>query len=80
MAKMGRPKIDNPKVNKISVRLSDEEHVKLIEFAKAHSMTKAEAFKKGLELLYEQCKKIVSHDAIFFKLTTPWEQKNNKSK
>ena len=56
MAKMGRPKIDNPKVNKISVRLSDEEHVKLIEFAKAHSMTKAEAFKKGLALLYEQCK------------------------
>ena len=56
MARMGRPKIENPQVNKISVRLSDEEHVKLIEFAKAHSMTKAEAFKKGLELLYEQCK------------------------
>lgn len=56
MAKMGRPKIENPKVNKISVRLSDEEHEKLIEFAKEHSMTKAETFKKGLELLYEQCK------------------------
>ena len=55
MAKVGRPKIENPKVNKISVRLSDEEHEKLIEFAKEHSMT-AEAFKKGLELLYEQCK------------------------
>lgn len=56
MAKVGRPKIDNPKVNKISVRLSDEEHEKLIVFAKEHSMTKAEVFKKGLELLYEQCK------------------------
>lgn len=56
MAKVGRPKIENPKVNKISVRLSDEEHEKLIEFAKEHSMTKAEAFKKGLELLCEQCK------------------------
>ena len=32
MAKVGRPKIENPKVNKISVRLSDEEHEKLIEF------------------------------------------------
>ena len=56
MAMMCRPKIVNPKVNKISVRLSDEEHEKLIEFAKQHSMTKAEAFKEGLELLYEQCK------------------------
>ena len=49
MAKVGRPKIENPKINKISVRLSDEEHEKLIEFAKEHSMTKAEVFKKGLE-------------------------------
>ena len=56
MAKVGRPKIENPKVNKISVRLSDEEHEKLIEFAKEHSMTKAEACKKGVEILYEQCK------------------------
>lgn len=32
MAKVGRPKIDNPKVNKISVRLSYEEHENLIEF------------------------------------------------
>ncbi len=47
MAKMGRPKIDNPKVNKISVRLSDEEHVKLIEFAKAHSMTKRKLLKRA---------------------------------
>ena len=56
MAKVGRPKIENPKVNKISVRLSNEEHEKLIEFAKEHSMTKAEVFKKGLEILYKQCK------------------------
>ena len=56
MAKVGRPKIENPKVNKISVRLSDEEHEKLIEFAKEHSMTKAEVFKKGLEMVYRQGK------------------------
>ena len=56
MAKLGIPKIDHPKVNKISVRLSDEEHEKLIEFAKEHSMTKAEVFKKGLETLYKKCK------------------------
>lgn len=58
MAKMGRPKIDNPKVNKISVRLSNEEHEKLVEFAKAHSMTKAEAFKKGLELCMSSANKM----------------------
>ena len=46
MAKVGRPKIENPKVNKISVRLSDGEHEKLIEFAKEHSMTKARLSKK----------------------------------
>ena len=72
MAKVGRPKIENPKINKISVRLSDGEHEKLIEFAKEHSMTNAETFKKGLELLYEQCKYIASHLVLFFSMTTPW--------
>lgn len=54
MAKMGRPKVEVPRVNKISVRLTDEEHQVLIDFAESHDMTKTEALKRGLELLYKQ--------------------------
>lgn len=51
---MGRPKVEVPRVNKISVRLTDEEHQVLIDFAESHDMTKTEALKRGLELLYKQ--------------------------
>lgn len=54
MAKMGRPKVEVPRVNKISVRLTDDEHQVLIDFANSHNMTKTEALKRGLELLYNQ--------------------------
>lgn len=52
MAKMGRPKTEDPRTNKISVRLTDEEHKVLIEYAERNSMSKTDAFKQGLQLLY----------------------------
>lgn len=52
MAKMGRPKEENPKVNRITVRFTDEENRVVLEYAKKHNMTKAEVIKAGLNLLF----------------------------
>lgn len=51
MAKMGRPKVDDPKLYKVSVRLSDEEKKVLESYAESHGLTKAQVFKSGFELL-----------------------------
>lgn len=39
MAKMGRPKSENPKKNLIGLKLTEEETVKLKEYASKHDMT-----------------------------------------
>lgn len=51
MNKVGRPRLDNPKSNKISVRFSDEEKKILESYAEAHGLTKAQVLKSGFELL-----------------------------
>ena len=49
MAKMGRPKVDNPRNHKVSVRFTKEEYEKLKLYAESHSMTLAETLIKGVE-------------------------------
>jgi hypothetical protein len=56
MAKMGRPKVDNPMERRITIRFTKEEYQKLDDFAKRGCMTKSEVLKKGLELLYKNSK------------------------
>ncbi|PLT84525.1 hypothetical protein [Mediterraneibacter gnavus] len=51
MAKMGRPKVDNPKLYKVSVRFSDEEKQVLESYAETQGLTKAQVLKSGFELL-----------------------------
>ncbi len=52
MAKMGRPKSDNPKDYKISVRFTDEEHEKLKKYATENNLTITQTIRKGvLEML-----------------------------
>lgn len=51
MNKVGRPRLDNPKSNKISVRFSDEEKKILESYAETHGLTKAQVLKSGFELL-----------------------------
>lgn len=46
MAKMGRPKVDNPMERRITIRFTKEEYQKLDDFAKRGCMTKSEVLKK----------------------------------
>lgn len=56
-AKMGRPKSDNPKSTKLTVRLDDETLAKIDEIAKPHSLTRVQVLRQGVELLYRHIKK-----------------------
>ena len=48
---MGRPKSDNPKSEKVTVRL-DKEHFKiLMDYCKKEKVDKAEALRRGLKKL-----------------------------
>lgn len=45
MAKMGRPKSDNPLDKRVTVRMSQGEYDILLEYAQNHKMTMAQVMK-----------------------------------
>ena len=47
----GRPKTDNPIERKLSIRLDENIYQKLLKYCKVHSISRAEAIRKGLYLL-----------------------------
>ena len=47
----GRPKIENPKSIKYSIRLDDETEQKLKDYCEKHGITKGEAIRRGIHLL-----------------------------
>ena len=51
MAKMGRPKSEKPKSNKVSVRFDEEEYERLKQFAVRNHKTLTEAVREGVGLL-----------------------------
>ncbi len=53
MAKMGRPKSDEPKLKTLSLRMNDKEFEKLKEYATVRNMTITQVLNKALELLYQ---------------------------
>lgn len=54
--KMGRPKSENPKRNDVKVRLDDATLIRLEKYCIEHSITKAEAIRKGIHLLLAENK------------------------
>ena len=56
MAKMGRPKIDNPADKKVTVRFTEEEHQLLIEYTTKHDLTMTQIVKLAVmeKLLVDQ--------------------------
>lgn len=52
--KTGRPKVDNPKDIRYSIRLDVETEIKLQEYCKEHNITKGEAIRQGIHLLLKQ--------------------------
>lgn len=53
LAKIGRPKSDNPKLRKLAVRVSEKDYIKLKEYAAEHDLTITQVLQNGLELLYQ---------------------------
>ena len=56
MAKIGRPKVDNPADKRVTVRFKDEEYNLLLEYAGNHNMTMTQVIKLAVEtqILAEQ--------------------------
>ena len=52
MAKTGRPKADVVKDRIVTIRMSDEEHPRLKNYAREHDLTITETIKEGVGLLY----------------------------
>ena len=52
--KMGRPKADNPKDIRFSIRLDAEAEARLAHYCQEHHISKAEAIRTGLDLLLAQ--------------------------
>lgn len=50
----GRPKADNPKDVKYSIRLDAETERLLIEYCQKHNITKGEAIRQGIHLLLKK--------------------------
>lgn len=50
MAKMGRPKVDNPADKRVTVRFTQEEYNLLIEYAANQKMNVAQAVKYCIKL------------------------------
>lgn len=47
-AKIGRPVIGQPKTNDMKVRVDDETHEKLLNYAREHNITKAEVVRRAI--------------------------------
>ena len=54
--KTGRPKADNPKAIKYSVRLDVNTENQLQEYCNSHGITKGAAIRKAIELLLKENK------------------------
>ncbi|MFT3950492.1 MAG: CopG family transcriptional regulator [Oscillospiraceae bacterium] len=52
----GRPKVINPKIVDIKVRLDDDTNKKLMEYCKECGITRAEAVRNGILLLLNKKK------------------------
>ena len=50
----GRPKLDNPKVINVKVRLTDETAKRLDEYCAEHGITRTEAIRTGIQLLLDK--------------------------
>ena len=56
MSPAGRPKVDNPKQARFSIRLDADTEKKLVQYCEKHCITKGEAIRQGIHLLLSQQK------------------------
>lgn len=51
MKKMGRPKKEKPRCNKITIRLDDSEYAAVLKYCSETKLTLTEVLRKALKLL-----------------------------
>lgn len=54
MSPAGRPKVENPKASRFSIRLDAETEKALEAYCKEHGISKGEAVRRGIHLLLAQ--------------------------
>lgn len=56
MSPAGRPKAENPKDVRYSIRLDVETEQRLMQYCEEHAITKGEAIRRGIHLLLAEKK------------------------
>ena len=54
--KMGRPKVDNPKDIRYSIRLDADTEQRLQTYCAEHQLTRGKAIRKAIEMLFDEKK------------------------
>ena len=54
MARMGRPKLENPRSEGVFIRLTKDEHTDITEYASSHDLTITPTRVQGFRKLQEQ--------------------------
>lgn len=56
MARTGRPRLDNPRSQGIFIRLTEDEHTDIKEYASEHNLTITQTLVEGFRLLQKHDK------------------------
>ena len=54
MARTGRPRLENPRSERIFIRLTKDEHTDITEYASNHNLTITQTLVRGFNKLREQ--------------------------
>ena len=54
MARMGRPKLENQRSERVFIRLTKDEHTDITEYASSHDLTITQTLVQGFRKLQEQ--------------------------
>lgn len=54
MARMGRPKLENPRSEGVFIRLTKDEHTDITEYASSYDLTITQTLVQGFRKLQEQ--------------------------
>lgn len=54
MARMGRPKLENPRSEGVFIRLTKDEHTDITEYGSSHDLTITQTLVQGFRKLQEQ--------------------------
>ncbi len=56
MGKVGRPRIDNKKLKKVTIRMSDEDYELLMEYNESHNMTITDTMSEAFDMFMKKKK------------------------